>query len=193
MAENKSIWKAFSDFSKKFERFQKSENSSRLENQNKNSNLQNLVNQNESSKKQAILNSFKHYEIPFTKEIEDDEASLLKAYAIFKATLEINKNFADEKTFLCDFKISSPISKKSNYIFGGQFVYLQLWFRLCKKVEDFVPILKKVSLRFADKISDEKKFGEKTAESFELSFISSDDFEFDSKQKEIVQIVLEEI
>ncbi len=192
MSEKKSISKAFSDFSKKFERFKNSENSVRLENQNKNSTLQNLVNENENSKKQAILNSFKLYEIPFTKEIEDDEESLLKAYEIFKATLEINKNFADEKTFLSDFKISSPITKKSNYIFGGQFVYLQLWFRICKKIQDFVPILKKSSSGFADKNFDEKFAAGKNAESFELSFVPFDDFEFSLKQKEIVQVVLEE-
>lgn len=192
MAENKSIWKAFSDFSKKFERFQKSENSTRIDS-NQNLNLQNLINENENSKKTAVLNSFKNYEIPYTKEIEEDENSLLKAYEIFKATLEINKKFADEKTFLMDFKLASPITKKANYIYGGEFIYLQLWFRLCKKIKDFVPILKKVSFDFADKISDEKKLGEKSAENFVLSFVSSDDFEFDSKQKEIVQIVLEGI
>ncbi len=179
MEEKKSANRAFSEFSKKFSRFKKSSEGKKNPDFQKKETLQNLIAENEERKKENVLASLKNYEIPFTKEIEDDEASLLKSYSLFKGVLELNKSIGNEKTYICDFKIASPLAKKTSYTYGTQFVYLQCWFKYCKKIDDFMPVLEKSLESKCDK--------------FNLTFIPSDEFEFEARQKELVQVIEESI
>lgn len=84
-----------------------------------------------------------HFQLPLSKEIEEDEISLLKAWELFSKITALNKSDSSKDTYIEKFTIASPITKKSRYTDGLSFKYLQAWFiqNHREKADVFVPEL----------------------------------------------------
>lgn len=78
-------------------------------------------------------------------QLEKDKANLISAYNLHKSITELNQQSSNQDTFVRNFTLESPLTKRDRYTHGSDFVYLQSWFIFvhCKNNPDFIPILEK--------------------------------------------------
>lgn len=170
----KNILGAISEFSKKLSKFEESEKSERIESTSDSTKLQNEISLSEEERKLFLYNEYKNYDEPITREIEEDEENLLKAYELFKQIEEINLKSSSENIRIVDNRIFCPICNKTDYIQKNKFVYLKIWFILHKKDSDVVPEISSTL---------NKKYC--------LDFIKKEDWKPTSAEKEMLQIIEE--
>ena len=103
--------------------------------------LKEKLSASEEERLSKIREKFSHYQLPLSKEIEEDELSLLKAYELFTKVTDLNDSVRSKTTFIEKFTIASPLSKKSRYSSETGFAFLQAWFILnhSEKAEKFIP------------------------------------------------------
>ena len=142
---------ALGKFSEQFERFNQADEKRRVEFVSQDRKLQNMINENERSREDAVISTYKAFLSPYAalgsasqraKQIETDEQNLLEAYRFWKSVSELNGT-SSCGTFVKDFKIESPLSKRDAYTRGTLAIYLKSWFILEKQIEDFVPVFVK--------------------------------------------------
>lgn len=168
----KNILGVISEFSKKLSKFEESENSVRVSNVSDETKLKNEILLSEEERKTFILSEYKNYSEPVTKEIEDDEECLLKAYDFFKQIEEIKGKSAEANIKIMDSRLFCPLCTNSDYTQTKNFIFLQIWFVHHNKDKSFVPVISSVA---------EKKYC--------IDFIKIEDWKLNSSEKEILQII----
>ena len=119
------------------------------------------------------------------KAMDQDERSLLKAYNLFSGAMNLNENGEDgksagsegagtETTFISRIEILSPLTQKSAYTTGGQFIYLMMWLYFEKNCREYMPVLA------------EKENG------WSLGFVHAKNYSFENHDREIFEIVRQE-
>ena len=76
------------------------------------------------------------------QQLEDDKKLLVRAYDLFVALVDLNRQLGDKDTFIADFTIASPLTQRERYTTGSDFVYLQFWLQWEAKRTDYVPVLR---------------------------------------------------
>ena len=76
------------------------------------------------------------------QQLEDDKNHLVRAYDLFVALVDLNRQLGDKDTFITDFTIASPLTQRERYTTGSDFVYLQFWLQWEAKRTDYVPVLR---------------------------------------------------
>lgn len=76
------------------------------------------------------------------QQLEDDKNLLVRAYDLFVALVDLNRQLGDKDTFIADFTIASPLTQRERYTTGSDFVYLQFWLQWEAKRTDYVPVLR---------------------------------------------------
>ena len=76
------------------------------------------------------------------QQLEDDKNLLVRAYDLFVALVDLNRQLGDKDTFITDFTIASPLTQRERYTTGSDFVYLQFWLQWEAKRTDYVPVLR---------------------------------------------------
>lgn len=112
-------------------------------------------------------------------QLEKDKANIVSAYNLHKSITELNQKSENQDTFVRNFTIDTPLTKRDRYTLGEDFIYLQLWFIIfhCKNNPDFIPILEK----------------EEKINSWKLYFIQKEFFHPNPKELEIQEIILSSI
>ena len=103
--------------------------------------LKEKLSASEEERLSKIREKFSHYQLPLSKEIEEDELSLLKAYELFIKVRDLDASVRSRTTFIEKTVISTPITKKSRYASETGFAFLQAWFIINhgEKAEKFIP------------------------------------------------------
>lgn len=111
-------------------------------------------------------------------QLEKDKANLISAYNLHKAITDLNQQSENQDTFVRNFTLETPLTKRDRYTIGEDFIYLQNWFvfEFKKQKPDYIPML---------------ELEEKT-QSYKLSFIPTDLFHHTTKNLEIIEIIEEE-
>ncbi len=126
-----SIASTFDNFKEKFTRFKESGNDFNASAvKSKKSALKERISFDDKERVRNIILKYRQFENPVSKETEDDEEALLKAWELFFKVSEFNEANSSEDTFIEKIKISSPLVKKTDYTDGAGFSYLQAWFIL---------------------------------------------------------------
>ena len=113
--------------------------------------------QKEFSKEQlekTVTETFKKFLSPYevfgkgsaiANQLEKDKANIIPAYNLHKSITELNQQTENQDTFIRNFTIESPLTKRDRYTLGEDFIYLQSWFIFvhCKNAPDFIPIIEK--------------------------------------------------
>lgn len=76
------------------------------------------------------------------QQLEDDKKLLVRAYDLFVALVDLNRQLGDGGTFVKDFTIESPLTQRERYTIGSDFVFLQFWLQWEAKRTDYVPVLR---------------------------------------------------
>ena len=76
------------------------------------------------------------------QQLEDDKKLLVRAYDLFVALVDVNRQLGDQDTFIADFTIASPLTQRERYTTGSDFVCLQFWLQWEAKRTDYVPVLR---------------------------------------------------
>lgn len=148
MKEN--IFDSITNFTQKFKRFSESSGTVRNVQTNKDSLIQSELIERQERFFAAVTGTYRIYKSPFealgkdserAKSLDNDEQSLLKAYNLYKKVFDINNEAKEEigATYISKTEICSPLTQKTNYTDGGQFIYLILWLFFEKKAQDFLP------------------------------------------------------
>lgn len=108
-------------------------------------------------------------------QLEKDKANIISAYNLHKSITELNQQAENQDTFIRNFTIESPLTKRDRYTIGEDFIYLQSWFIFvhCKNAPDFIPIMEK----------------EPNINSWKLYFIEKDFYHPTPKDIEIQEII----
>ena len=140
----KNLSQAFEKFTDKFSRYKSAEEKDKsfLKPVSTDQKLQQHIIQEENDKLEKLKAVLEQYRNPVSKEIEEDETALLKAWELYKKIREAENSVKDEKTFLKEFKIHSPVACKSEYTTGIKLAYLQWWFIQTHGEEKVVPVIK---------------------------------------------------
>lgn len=73
------------------------------------------------------------------RRIAADERLILAAYNLFKAAKQAEDEIGKGATFLKDTNITSPLSGRSEYTSGEEFVYLRAYLKFEQLVADYAP------------------------------------------------------
>ena len=179
---SQNIAEVFSNFSQKLNRFNKSSSTERVVPSSKNSYYEEKMREREERLHFSVISTYKIFRAPFAAlgersdravSIDKDEQNLLKAYNIYKSCMDINKGNQEEigATYIKSLEIYSPLSDKAIYTQGGQFIYLLAWLYFEQKCQEFVP------------------FFSENENHYSLCFTKFDNFDFDSHEREIFEII----
>ena len=188
------ITESLSAFSEKLKRFNDAGKTDRTVKPAENQQLQRQIRDREERLKSTVIATYKNYKAPFeamgqlsdrAKSMDQDERSLLKAYNLFSGTMNLNENGEDgksagsegagtETTFISRIEILTPLTQKSAYTTGGQFIYLMMWLYFEKNCREYFPYF------------SEREKG------WELCFKSPANFLFEGREKEVFEIVKSE-
>lgn len=213
MESKKIIIELMDDFSKKISTTNESQN---IILKATHSSIQEKINDRESERKEFLRKQMKNFFEPQTKDIEEDEESLLKAYTLFCKIKEIHKENGDNRTHLKAFSIVSPLCAKAEYISGVQnqfktnvateknpvkeslqpakvksdfFCFLRLWFLETNPEAEFIPVMEADFSSNINQNTELKKIDSKDFyESFSLSFIEKELWKPSGFEKEIIQV-----
>lgn len=172
MKQKESIFDTMKKFSEKISRFEKAETKSFQTSDSQNKNLEKKLHLSEEERIEKIKNKYETYKNPLSKEIEDDESILLSAYNYFLEHKKLNQKYANHNIKFKKEYIDCPLTKKENYIYKNDFIFLKLWFYLESKNSDYIPEL----------IQDENK-------NFFITFRESENYKFSLEEKNILQII----
>lgn len=144
----KSITDALSNFSKKLSRFEQAEDADFVKPVSKDAPLQKKINLTEEEKLERIRAEYEKYVNPVSKEIEEDEESVLSALRIFKAAknaeqLEISQKKGEKQTEIHEIDFKSPICQKSDYVYGKNLIYLSYWLQTVHGETEWIPSIYK--------------------------------------------------
>lgn len=176
MLERKNITVTLNEFSKKMTALKKGADFFIRENTSEIKNLQEKINQDEEERINYLKSRFADYLEPVTKEVEEDEENLMKAYNLFCQINEITEKLTDRSTHLKSHLIASPLCCKSEYtsdLPSENFSFLRLWFLVKNPESNFVPEIVKL---------------ENIPESYAIDFIDIDMWYQTSLEKEILQL-----
>ena len=143
----KNAASAFDDFKEKFSRFNASGNDlpplKKNSSKSSSAKIKEKISSSDEEHVQKIINKYNQYQLPLSKEIEEDELSVLKAYELFSRIRELNSSLGTKKTFIEKIRIASPVAEKQEYVSGTGFAYLQAWFILNhrEKAKSFIPVI----------------------------------------------------
>lgn len=109
-------------------------------------------------------------------QLEKDKANLISAYNLHKAVVSLNQQSENQETFIRNFVLETPLTKRDRYTLGDDFIYLQSWFVFVfrKKNPDFIPIMEK----------------EESVNSWKLYFVQKEFYHPTTKDIEIQEIIL---
>lgn len=110
------------------------------------------------------------------QQLEDDKKLLVRAYDLFVALVDLNRQLGDQDTFVKDFIIESPLTQRERYTIGSDFVYLQFWLQWEAKRTDYVPVLRLARGR----------------PGWQLVFVPSGSFSWTDWELNVVQLLEEE-
>ena len=90
--------------------------------------------------------------------------------------MSLNQQSENQETFIRNFVLETPLTKRDRYTLGDDFIYLQSWFVFvfCKKNPDFIPIMEK----------------EESVNSWKLYFVQKEFYHPTTKDIEIQEIIL---
>ena len=188
------ITESLSAFSEKLKRFNDAGKTDRTVKPAENQQLQRQIRDREERLKSTVIATYKNYKAPFeamgqlsdrAKAMDQDERSLFKAYNLFSGAMNLNENGEDgksagnegadtETTFISRIEILSPLTQKSAYTTGGQFIYLMMWLYFEKNCREYMPVLA------------EKENG------WSLGFVHAKNYSFENHDREIFEIVRQE-
>lgn len=176
MLERKNITLTLAEFSKKIMAFNKGAEVYIRENTSAIKNLQEKIREEEKDRINYLKARFAEYLEPVTKEIEEDEENLIKAYNLFCQINEIMEKMPDHTTHLKSLLIASPLCHKSEYtseLPSEDFSFLRLWFLVKNPSSNYVPEIVKQ---------------DNQAESYAIDFIDIEMWHQTSLEKEILQM-----
>lgn len=139
----KNITEAISSFSKKLSRFEEAEDKAFVKPESKDSVLQKKINLSQEEKLEKIKTEYEKYVNPVSKEIEEDEESVLSALRIFKAARLAEQTEASSKkekqTAIHQIDFKSPLCQKQEYIYGKNLIYLTYWLQAVHGEKEWIP------------------------------------------------------
>nr|WP_318681632.1 hypothetical protein [uncultured Treponema sp.] len=168
---NKTLSQSVSDFSKKLSRFNDAGKTEPAIKMTPDAVLQKKINDVEADRRDRFLRQYNCYSNPVSQQIEEDETNIISAYNLYKAALELNASSCNENTKLASLKISSSLCEKGEYVNGGGFSFLRIWFLKHEEGIEYVPVITQ---------DGEKRY---------LEFVPVDEYEFTRLEKEILQII----
>lgn len=180
-----NISEVFSRFSRKLKRFNDSPDSKIVKTPTENSFLQEKIKEKSERLRKNVCATYKIYKSPFeilgadssrASLIDADEQALLKAYNLYKSVMDLNLENQDEigSTHIKNVEIFSPLTQKSVYVSGGQFVYLRAWLVFEKNCVQYVP--------FFENLNGDVR----------LRFEKSGNIKIDRHEEEILRIIKDE-
>ena len=131
--------KAVIDFSKRFSKLSEEAKDEVKLPQSKEKLLQDQINLQEEERAESLRKQYQDFLNPPTKDIEEDEESLVNAYNLFCRISELSAEY--EKERLRSLELVSPICKKTEYTQGQSFAFLRIWFLNTIKDCQYIPQL----------------------------------------------------
>ena len=131
--------KAIADFSKKLNKFNESQEARRIVSVSSDKVLQRKILDSEEERREKLVSVLNGFLEPFSRDVEEDEENLSKAYDLFCGILEVQKSKGSKETRLADLALKSPLCSKPEYIHGDRFSYLKVWFLKQHNDSAFVP------------------------------------------------------
>ena len=171
-----------SSFSQKLSRFNKSSSAQRVVQPSKDSYYEEKLRERGERLHASVVSTYKIYRSPFESlggqsdraaSLDKDEQNLLKAYNLYKACMDIDKENQDEigATHIKTVELYSPLADKASYTSGGQFIYLLCWLFFEQDCQEYIP------------------FFNENENHHSLAFAKSDSFSFDAHDREIFEII----
>ena len=159
----KNITEALSNFSKKLSRFEEAEAKEFVKPQSKDAALQKKINLSEEEKIERIKAEYEKYLNPVSREIEEDQESVLSALRIFKAAKNAEQTEVSQKkekqTSIHQLDFKSPLCQKQEYLYGNNLLYLTYWLQTVHGEKEWIPSIYKFTSgeRFLEFIPAETK------------------------------------
>ena len=152
MAEKQTLGNAVSSFEQQFKKFQDSGNKPpEFLLPKKRAAAKALATEKARKGKRDVVAAYRQLLSPesffgdfsaIAQQLEDDKKLLVRAYDLFVALVDLNRQLGDKDTFITDFTIASPLIQRERYTTGSDFVYLQFWLQWEAKRTDYVPVLR---------------------------------------------------
>ena len=152
MAEKQTLGNAVSSFEQQFKKFQDSGNKPpEFLLPKKRAAAKALATEKARKGKRDVVAAYRQLLSPesffgdfsaIAQQLEDDKKLLVRAYDLFVALVDLNRQLGDKDTFITDFTIASPLTQRERYTTGSDFVYLQFWLQWEAKRTDYVPVLR---------------------------------------------------
>ena len=152
MAEKQTLGNAVSSFEQQFKKFQDSGNKPpEFLLPKKRAAAKALATEKARKGKRDVVAAYRQLLSPesffgdfsaIAQQLEDDKNLLVRAYDLFVALVDLNRQLGDKDTFITDFTIASPLTQRERYTTGSDFVYLQFWLQWEAKRTDYVPVLR---------------------------------------------------
>lgn len=152
MAEKQTLGNAVSSFEQQFKKFQDSGNKPpEFLLPKKRAAAKALATEKARKGKRDVVAAYRQLLSPesffgdfsaIAQQLEDDKNHLVRAYDLFVALVDLNRQLGDKDTFITDFTIASPLTQRERYTTGSDFVYLQFWLQWEAKRTDYVPVLR---------------------------------------------------
>ncbi|MBR2362250.1 MAG: hypothetical protein IKA80_06350 [Spirochaetaceae bacterium] len=152
MAEKQTLGNAVSSFEQQFKKFQDSGNKPpEFLLPKKRAAAKALATEKARKGKKDVVAAYRQLLSPesffgdfsaIAQQLEDDKKLLVRAYDLFVALVDLNRQLGDKDTFITDFTIASPLTQRERYTTGSDFVYLQFWLQWEAKRTDYVPVLR---------------------------------------------------
>lgn len=152
MAEKQTLGNAVSSFEQQFKKFQDSGNKPpEFLLPKKRAAAKALATEKARKGKKDVVAAYRQLLSPesffgdfsaIAQQLEDDKNLLVRAYDLFVALVDLNRQLGDKDTFITDFTIASPLTQRERYTTGSDFVYLQFWLQWEAKRTDYVPVLR---------------------------------------------------
>lgn len=152
MAEKQTLGNAVSSFEQQFKKFQDSGNKPpEFLLSKKRAAAKALATEKARKGKKDVVAAYRQLLSPesffgdfsaIAQQLEDDKKLLVRAYDLFVALVDLNRQLGDKDTFITDFTIASPLTQRERYTTGSDFVYLQFWLQWEAKRTDYVPVLR---------------------------------------------------
>lgn len=136
----KGITEAISNFSKKLSRFEEAGHKEIRKAVSAEKKLQQQINLSDEEKIEKIRQDFEKYINPLSREIEEDEETLLSALKIFKAA---KKAEAGEKASIHQLDFKSPLCRKGDYLYENGLIYLSFWLENFYGEKEWTPYIYK--------------------------------------------------
>ncbi len=185
------ITDALNSFSQSLKRFNEAGKTERTVAPSESHYLQEKIRERAERLKTSVTATYRIYKAPFealgehsdrAAGIDGDEQALLEAYNLYKGAMELNsdlnegvvKEAGSRQTFISKIEINSPLTQKSSYTSGGQFIYLMMWLYFEKNCRDYMPVLSE------------------NDGNWNLTFVHSENFSFENHDREIFEIVRQE-